>query len=172
LGDRIKRLYIYIAKIVAGILLSFAALQISDILDFAWILISVFLVLSPEGDDALELAIVRIKANLIGAATGLALIYFELPELLGICLGSIIALLICDLLKLSAGSRSTLAAVVIVMLMHQGSTIWSTPLHRVSSVVVGCTIGLLITYVFHSLLKVKTPAETLEGTEKKKERES
>ena len=159
MNDRYIRLSIYIGKILCGILLSYAIAQVFPIFDFGWIIISTFLVLSPDGKDAVDLALVRIKANFVGAGTGLILLAFDLPVLLSICIGSVIALIICDLLNLSVGAKATLAAVVIVSINYNQNSFWSTPLHRVSSVIVGCILALIITYLFHSILKLQTPSE-------------
>ena len=171
MNPRYKRLSIYIIKIIAGVLLSFAIAQLFSIFDFGWILISTFLVLSPEGNDAVDLALIRIKANFVGASTGLILLAFNLPILLGICIGSAVSLIVCDLLKLSLGAKSTLAAVVIVLMNSDQNNFWSSPFHRVSSVIIGCILALIITYTFHSILKFKTPSEGNESDIVKPERE-
>lgn len=170
-NQRFVRQSIYIGKVVAGILVSYGISLCSYIFDFAWILISAFLVISPEGHDAMELVLTRIKANFVGSGTGLILLTLNLPTLWGICIGSVVSLIICDLLKLSLGARSTLAAVVIVLMNKDQSHIWSPPLHRVSSVIIGCLTGLAITFIFHSILKFKTPAELHTTKENKTERE-
>jgi uncharacterized membrane protein YccC len=171
MNPRYKRLSIYIGKILCGVLLSYVIAQFFSIFDFGWIVISTFLVLSPEGKDAVDLAIIRIKANFVGAGTGLILLAFNLPILLGICIGATVALIICDLLKLSLGAKSTLAAVVIVLMNSNENSFWSSPLHRLSSVIAGCLLALVITYVFHSILKVETPSEESYIENPKTERE-
>jgi hypothetical protein len=51
-----------------------------------------------------------------------------------------------------AGSRSALAAVVIIMLHEPGGHFWDAALQRAGSVVAGCFLGLVITFAFHRSL--------------------
>ncbi len=171
MNDRFKRLSIYIGKIISGVLFSFAVAQLFPIFDFGWIVISTFLVLSPEGKDAVEVALVRIKANFVGASTGLLLLVFHLPIIFGMCIGAAVSLIACDLLKLSLGAKSTLAAVAIVLMNSDQNNFWASPFHRVSSVIIGCILALIITYLFHSILKFKTPSSSEENEGVKLERE-
>lgn len=171
LDPRFIRLTIYIGKIICGVLLSYAIALSFPIFDFGWIVISTFLVLSPEGKDALEVALIRIKANFVGAGTGLILLAFNLPILMSICIGSAIALIVCDLLKLSLGAKSTLAAVVIVLMNNSQNSFWSSPFHRVSSVIIGCILALIITYLFHSIFKFQISSEANQSDAGKLERE-
>ena len=171
MNDRFKRLSIYIGKIILGVLFSFVVAKLFPVFDFGWIVISTFLVLSPEGKDAIEVALVRIKANFVGASTGLILLAFHLPTILGMCIGAAVSLVACDLLKLSLGAKSTLAAVAIVLMNSTQNNFWSSPFHRVSSVIIGCILALIITYIFHSVLKFRTPSEYNETESIKSERE-
>src|SRR5882672_10918700 len=83
-----KTLGVYIAKCVSGILLcSFLSVFLSQWIDYSWSLISVVLVLSPEGTDSVELAMTRIKANLVGAGVGVLLLFSQVPGPWNIALG-------------------------------------------------------------------------------------
>ncbi|HET9055189.1 MAG TPA: FUSC family protein, partial [Cyclobacteriaceae bacterium] len=111
LNARNKTLAIYAAKCVSGILLCFPIfIFLNQWVDYTWSLISVMLVLSPEGKDALDLALTRIKANFVGAATGLIILLLRIHSPWNLAAGAIISLFICDRLRLNAGTRSTLAA--------------------------------------------------------------
>jgi hypothetical protein len=68
-----------------------------------------------------------------------------------------LSLIACDLLMLNAGAKSTLAAMIIVLMHHEGPHIWDSAVGRISSVILGCLLGLVITYIFHSIFKIKTP---------------
>jgi uncharacterized membrane protein YccC len=165
-----KTLVVYILKCVSGVLLcSLLAAFLSEWIDYSWSLISVVLVLSPEGTDAVELALARIKANLVGATVGVSLLFFHVLSPWNIALGAALALFICYQLKLQAAARSTLAAVIIILLHHEGANLWSAALSRVCAVITGCILGLLITYVFHSLIKINTPVINSEAVKKEKE---
>lgn len=165
-----KTLGVYIAKCVTGVLLSsLLSVFFSQWIDYSWSLISVVLVLSPEGTDSVELALTRIKANLVGAAVGVILLFTHVPAPWNIALGAALALFVCYQLKLQAAARSTLAAVIIILLHHEGANLWSAALSRVCAVITGCVLGLLITYVFHSLIKINTPAMNSEAVKKERE---
>lgn len=167
---RNKTFIIYAGKCVAGVLLCFVvSLFFESWIDYPWSLISVVLILSPEGKDALDLAITRIKANFVGATTGVLMLLTQLPPPWNIALGAVISLFACDRLKLNTGARSTLAAMIIILLHHEGTHLWDSALSRVSAVVVGCLIGLLVTFVFHSIIKVDTLALNSEDVKKEKE---
>jgi uncharacterized membrane protein YgaE (UPF0421/DUF939 family) len=115
----------------------------------AWTLVSILLVLSPEGKDAIKLAEVRIKANLVGASTGLVLFFLHPPALIMICLGVVIVLVICELLKLHVATRSALASVIIICIHESGQYFWQVAVERAAGVIGGCLIALLITYLVH-----------------------
>jgi uncharacterized membrane protein YgaE (UPF0421/DUF939 family) len=167
---RNKTLAVYIAKCVTGIILCYvSSLYLNQWVDYTWCLISVMLVLSPEGKDAMDLALTRIKANLVGAATGILVLLLQIPTPWNIATGAIISLFVCDRLKLNAGARSTLAAVIIILLHPGGPHLWDSALSRITAVVVGCILGLLITYVFHSIIKINAPVMNSEAVKKERE---
>ena len=167
---RYKTLIVYIAKCIAGIILCFyISALLKTWIDYTWCLISVVLVLSPDGKDAVELSLTRIKANLVGAATGTLILLSQIPSPWNIPVGAGLSLFICDQLKLNAGARSTLTAVIIILLHPEGAHLWDSALSRIIAVIVGCILGLLITYVFHSIYKIKEPALNSEAVKKEKE---
>ena len=115
----------------------------------AWSMISILLVLSPERKDAINLAEVRIKANLVGASTGLLLFFLHPPAFFMICLGVVFVVVVCELLKLEAATRSALASVVIICIHETGKYFWQVAVERAVGVIGGCLIALLITYLVH-----------------------
>jgi uncharacterized membrane protein YgaE (UPF0421/DUF939 family) len=148
-SDRNNLILIYIIKCLLVISISFAVAPLIHLDSLGWCVVSALIVLSPEGKDTYQLSMVRIKANLVGAAVGIALMPFHTSEFLLICIGVIFAIIICFTLKIEAGVRS--ACVSIVILMHgEPNRDYHTALDRVISVLLGCAISLLITYIFHS----------------------
>jgi uncharacterized membrane protein YgaE (UPF0421/DUF939 family) len=163
-------MFVYIAKCVVGVLLcSLLSLFLSEWIDYPWSLISVVLVLSPEGKDAVDLALARIKANLVGTSVGVLMLISQLPWPWNIAAGAAIALFICDRLKLNTAARSTLAAVIIILLHPESGHLWNSAVNRVGAVITGCVIGLSITYVFHSFVKTEIPALNSEAVKKERE---
>lgn len=119
--------------------------------DTMWCLLSILLILSPDGKDSMNLAIIRIKANFLGAAVGFVFM-MALPVSIHQWLippALFFTLFFGYFLKLDSCLRSALVATVIVMMPHQQLQTWSTPLERVFFVFSGCFLAIVITYVFH-----------------------
>ncbi|WP_419800725.1 FUSC family protein [Mucilaginibacter sp.] len=139
---------LYVAKCLIGTVIGFVIYRAYPE-GGAWSLVSILLVISPEGKDAINLAEVRIKANLVGAGTGLLLFFLHPPALVMICLGVVIVLIICELLKLQVATRSALASVIIICIHESGKYFYQVALERAAGVILGCLIALLITYLVH-----------------------
>jgi len=121
--------------------------------DVAWCLISVILVLSPDGKDSLPLAFTRIKANFVGASVGLLCLLISPNNMWILSAALTITLALCYFFKFDTAMRSALAATVIIMLHEEGKHLWDTALERVIAVMAGCVLGLLITFAFHFNIK-------------------
>lgn len=149
MSDRTRSLLIYAGKCVSATLIVFIVSSIINYRDLGWCLISVILVLSPDGKDALSLGFTRIKANLVGAGVGVLCLLIS-PTNMWILSGALaVTLSLCYLLKFDTAMKSALAATIIIMLHEEGKHIWDTALERVIAVVAGCSLGLLITFIFH-----------------------
>ncbi|MFX8362502.1 FUSC family protein, partial [Acinetobacter baumannii] len=85
---------IYAAKCVSGVLIVSTLSWLLNYTEFAWCLISVILVLSPDGKDSVSLAFNRIKANLVGAGVGLLCLLFFTSNMWSISLAVSTALAI------------------------------------------------------------------------------
>jgi uncharacterized membrane protein YgaE (UPF0421/DUF939 family) len=166
---RNKSLLAYTAKCVVGILLCSLISYFFKWMDYSWSLISVVLVLSPEGKDTVELTFTRIKANLVGASSGIVLLLLQIPHPYNLAAGAVLSLFVCDLLKLNTGARSTLAAMIIVLLHNDGAHVWDSAVSRVSAVVIGCLLGLGITLLFHAFIKSDAPVPNSEAGKKERE---
>ncbi|RFS19078.1 FUSC family protein [Chitinophaga silvatica] len=147
---RTKRVLIYAAKCVTGVLVVLGLSWLVNYKDIIWVLISVMLVLSPDGSDAVTLAVTRIKANVIGAISGFSLILLHQNMVLMMCVAVFITVVLCNLFRLEPATRTALAATIIVMTHEAGAHLWDTAVERVLSVLAGCLIGLLITFIFHN----------------------
>lgn len=145
-----KRLLIYIAKCVTGVLIAFLLAKLLHYNDHIWCLISIILVLSPDAKDALPQASNRIKANLIGAAAGLIMLLINVAPEITVSGSAIITIIVCYFTKLEVSTRTALAATIIVTIHENGKYIWDIALERVIAVVAGCIIGIIITVIFHS----------------------
>jgi len=156
LKPRYKSLLVYVLKNITAVALRYLVSLWVAWFDFAWCLISAVLVLSPEGTDAMPLAVTRIKANLTGAFSGFLILLIDLPKPYNMGAGAIISLFLCDHFKLNAGAKSTLAAMIIVLMHPEGAHVWDASLGRIGSVICGCALGLLVTFIFHKLFRINT----------------
>ncbi len=153
-----KRLITYVIKCVAGVLIAFLLAQLLHYSDYIWCLISIMLVLSPDGSDAPTLAVNRMKANLIGAGAGLVMLLINPATVIMVAGAVVITTIVCYYTKLENSTRTALAASIIVTLHESGKHIWNVALERIIAVIAGCILGIVITYVFHSRFIVG-PAE-------------
>lgn len=149
MNERILGFLIYAAKCVTGIIIVSTLSRLLNYTEFAWCLISVILVLSPDGKDSVSLALNRIKANLVGAGTGLLCLVFFTSNIWSMSIAVTLALAFCYLFKLDTAARSALAATIIIMMHEVGKHVWDTAFERVLAVLSGCILGLIITFVFH-----------------------
>lgn len=118
----------------------------------AWSLFSIILVLAPDRQDAMNLALTRIKANLIGATVGLILFFSHPINFVMVLLGILLTLIACELLKLQSASRTAMISVLIITLHEPGPHFYDIALERAGGVFAGCLIGVFLTYLFHVLL--------------------
>lgn len=158
LSLRNQNLVAFIGKSISGILLCTVLSHfLGRWIDYPWSLVSLMVVLSPEGKDALDLALTRIRANCVGAAVGIPILLLLVPIPWNMVLGAGCSLYLCDRLGLNVAARSTLAAMIIVLIQREGAHPWEGAVNRVLAVVTGCFLGWLVTYVFHSLIKLEAP---------------
>jgi uncharacterized membrane protein YgaE (UPF0421/DUF939 family) len=163
--ERTRSFLIYAAKCVTGTLVVFLLSLLIHYNDPGWCLISVILVLSPDGKDTVSLVFTRIKANLVGAGVGLLCLLLFSFNMWSLSLGLVISLSLCYLFKLDAGARSAMAATIIIMLHQEGKNVWSTAIERVIAVVTGCVLGLIITFAFHYNSRINAPVKSKTGEE-------
>lgn len=153
---------IYCFSCVLGFSIGFALLSLVPEYDLFWALLSILLVISPEGKDAPRLTTERVKANLVGALSGLVVVFLSGDFYLRAVIGIVLAALICHYSKLSAVSRTAIVAVVII-LYEKPNDGYHAPLERFLFVLAGCVIGLLVVvstgylirYLHKKILKVE-----------------
>jgi uncharacterized membrane protein YgaE (UPF0421/DUF939 family) len=147
-----KNLLIYISKCITGGGIVFLLSWLFNYPEVSWCIISVILVLTPESKEAIPLAIMRIKANLLGGLTSLIFMMIFPTNQLTILTVIAITILGCNLFNIMTGSRAAIAAVIIIM-MHGMETpqqdFWKVTLERIAMVIAGCVIGLVVTLLFH-----------------------
>ncbi len=154
----IQKLYkrsdlIYILECITGLCICYALYYYFPRQQFFWSMVSVVLVIAPGDRDSNQLAFDRMKANVLGSSVGLLLFLLHRPNLFLICVGIALTLLIGIGFKLKGAMRSSLSALVIVMVHEQQlHSTWHIALERMGCVMVGCMTGLLVTLVFNKLM--------------------
>jgi uncharacterized membrane protein YgaE (UPF0421/DUF939 family) len=132
-----------------------------------WSMLSIILVLAPTREDSMKLARVRIKANLVGAVTGLSLSFIQPFSLVVVCVGIVIAVLICEALKLQEAARSAVISVLIIAMHEPDLYLRDVAIERAIGVVLGCAIGIVLTYIFHyAFMKYKNAATAANNSRK------
>jgi uncharacterized membrane protein YgaE (UPF0421/DUF939 family) len=149
MNEKLKGFLIYASKCITGIVIVLILAHIFHYKNVAWGLISVILILSPDGKDAIQLAVARIKANGIGAVVGLIFLWIFHTELWALTLAVVVSIGLCYLFKLEASTRIAIATTIIIMLHEEGKHLWNIGVERVIAVIAGCLLGLIITFIFH-----------------------
>ena len=107
---------IYIMRCIIGFSIGYFLLKSFPGFDFFWALLSILLVISPEGKDSKKLSMERVKANFIGALSGIIVFSLPIEMYFKILIGITAAALICKLFNLLNVSRSAIVAIIIVLL--------------------------------------------------------
>lgn len=147
-----SQLIIYILRCVIGFLIGYEIMTAYPEHDLFWVLLSIILVISPEGKDSRRLTNDRVKSNLIGSMVGLCCVFINHePTISLITVGIVATCIICYVLKVMNMARVAIVALLIVLLQPHLSNIELTPIFRAGTVVLGCFIGFSIT-LFTSII--------------------
>lgn len=111
--------------------------------DLFWALLSIMLVISPEGKESPRLTMERVKANLIGALSAFAVIMLPFDIFYKIMIGIVAAALLCTIFKLLIVSRTAIVAIIII-LIEKPEDGFMASIERFLSVLLGSMIGLVI----------------------------
>ncbi|MEO7427704.1 MAG: FUSC family protein [Fibrobacteria bacterium] len=153
------RLLLYAVKCVLGLCAGYALYRAFPQHQFFWSMISIMLVLAPDGGDSTKLAFERMEANVVGSTIGMLLYLLHKPNLLLLCMGVVITIAVGTKLRLENAIRSALVSLIIVMVGEQQNNSWRIALERIGCVIAGCVIALLITFAFNFLLPKQAQAK-------------
>ncbi|HKP96976.1 MAG TPA: FUSC family protein [Fibrobacteria bacterium] len=157
------RLALYAVKCVLGLCLGYALYRLFPQHQFYWSIISILLVLAPDGGDSNKLAFERMAANVVGSTIGLLLYLARKPDLPLLCAGVVATIAVGTAFKLNAAIRSALVSLIIVMLNEQQTNSWRVALERIGCVIAGCAIAMGITFLFNYLFPMKNAAPAASG---------
>lgn len=136
---------IYATRCVLGFLIGYELYIRFPEYELMWTLISIILVISPEGKDSRRLSIERFKSNLIGSIVGLFCLLLHAPTFSITILGILATIGICYIFKIMNMARVALVALLIIMVQPHFEQAEIAPFARIISVTLGCFIGLFIT---------------------------
>lgn len=168
-------LIIYTTRCVLGFLIGYELYTRFPEYELMWTLISIILVISPEGKDSRRLSIERFKSNLIGSIVGLLCLLLHEPTYGTTILGILITIAICHIFKIMNMARVALVALLIIMVQPHFEQAEVAPFVRILSVTLGCFIGLFITVLtsmairslkrYYNIPLDKSPAKTASAGE-------
>jgi uncharacterized membrane protein YgaE (UPF0421/DUF939 family) len=136
---------VYAAQAVAATLLILAAYGWMGRTGGVWAAVSAVLVLQPGFRRSLAASAIRVIANLLGAAVGIAAGAEFADRSVSVCVALIVIILACEVAKLDAGVRSACASVLIVS-MGTG-TLYERGIERATAVAIGCGAALALQLV-------------------------
>ena len=150
--DKFNRyFFLYLFRVLIGFAVGFSLMEAYPAHGLFWTLLSIILVISPEEKDTPRLTIERVISNLIGAASGLAVMFIDIQYIAKVISGIVLAVVICKLFNLMNVVRSSVVALLIILLEHSDSLL--SPFERFLSVAFGCLIGLAITLLTGWIVK-------------------
>lgn len=136
----------YLAKCCLGTAACYGVYAAVPAIPFYWSIVSLLLVLDPDEAESMRLAVARMKANIAGAAVGMAALLIAPPGVASVVAAVVATIVTCELFRLGKASRSALAALIIVMLSAEAD--WRTGLERMGCVVLGCLVAIALTAAF------------------------
>ncbi|MTG97117.1 MULTISPECIES: FUSC family protein [Myroides] len=145
---------IYTIRCTIGLAIGYALLLQFPDYQLIWTIISIMLVISPEGKNSKKLSVERFKSNLVGSIAGLICLEIQPNVNFYVCLlGVFITILTCYFFNILNMARVALVALLIILIQPHTTEmgVEITPVIRTLSVTIGCLIGLLIT-VFTSII--------------------
>lgn len=146
--------FIYILKCLVGLSLCYFFYWLFPDYRLYWSIVSVLLVISPNDLDCKKLPFARMKANIIGSLVGLVLFIIHPSNLLIMSIGVILTIIICYIFNLGTATRSALAALIIVLVQELNDNSLLSAFERMISVILGCLIALLVTFIFEKIISI------------------
>jgi uncharacterized membrane protein YgaE (UPF0421/DUF939 family) len=144
--------YEYIVKCLAGVTVGYILLKAfpEQSGQYSWLLISILLSITHDNNS--KAAHDRMRGNIVGSLVGLFMFFLHKPpNLLTICIGVVVVIVLCFNLDLIAVCRTALVGFIIVMIYEEAHSSWMGAIYRMVSVVLGCLIGLIINHTFRKI---------------------
>jgi uncharacterized membrane protein YgaE (UPF0421/DUF939 family) len=136
----------YALRTVRAALASFAICHLLGVSSPIWSVVSAVVCIMPTHQASVASAGLRVIANLLGSAVGLAVSALGLSPLPSIAIGLPAVAALASLLAIDGAARSASVALVIVSLPG-GSSVAGLSERRVAQVMLGCAIAFCITVI-------------------------
>jgi uncharacterized membrane protein YgaE (UPF0421/DUF939 family) len=111
--------------------------------DVGWAIISSILVLQPGITESLAASVVRILANIVGAAVALIVVGLLGIGLWQVLLAIVVIVFLCELLRLDMGLRAACVSAIIIMTFHE-SNVFMVGVARSISVIIGSALAVVV----------------------------
>jgi uncharacterized membrane protein YgaE (UPF0421/DUF939 family) len=144
--------YEYLAKCLVGVTIGTLLMQAFPRQNgqYYWLLISILLSITHDNNS--KVAHDRMRGNIVGSLVGLVMyLLHSPPNLVTICLGVALTILLCFHLDLVGVCRTALVGFIIVMIYEETHSSWTGAIYRMVGVILGCVIGLAINYIFRKI---------------------
>lgn len=153
---------LYIFEFLTATLIGYMLYRLFPDYHMIWAMTSIALVLSPKSIKSRALIYDRIKANILGVVIGFIVLVVHHPNIFTFCLGSIALILLSNYLKTLTTIRSSLIALVVVVIPEIHKTVpgLTVALDRIVCVIAGCIIALVVTILFDELISLYLLAVT------------
>jgi uncharacterized membrane protein YccC len=112
-----------------------------------WAMVSSVVVILPSHKASVASAALRVIANLVGAAVGIAIAALGLPAVAALVLGLLLVAALCRLLAIDGAARSASVGFLIVSLRGEPASVIGTSEIRILQVALGCAIAFVITLI-------------------------
>lgn len=142
---------LYLLRCLFGVVLSYWLYYSFPQYPFHWAVVSVVVAISP--DNSPQLAIDRMKANILGCIIGLSLFFIHPPNIWMMCIGVTLVISIGLIFQMAGSIRSALAAIVVLMVSNEQPHDWRLAVMRVVAVIAGCLIALIVTLGFNTIFR-------------------
>jgi uncharacterized membrane protein YgaE (UPF0421/DUF939 family) len=142
---------VYIIKCLTGILICYGLYKFIPQYPFYWAMVSVSISLSM--DNSTDQVYNFMRSNVLGCAVGITLYPLHLPVFLILSIGVVLTICIGIALNITETIRSALVSLGIVIVREEQEKHWFIALERVTCIIAGCLVGLLVTVFFSFIMQ-------------------
>jgi len=151
-AESLRTAALYTGQVLVTVGLLLAGYRLAHGSAVMWALVSAVLVVQPALEQSIATSVVRVAANTIGGIVGILIARFFGDGVWQMLVALVIVVFICERLHLDLGLRTACVSLIIVM-MSNGSEVFSSGKQRLSAVVIGCVSALIVQLIFEAIRK-------------------